>query len=86
MALVMTFAVIRSSLVLMRPQNCSINLGKVVALITVAEFERPLTKSVSLFEEPDLRYLVENIWNSQNVLSAHEDLFDLILVRGCEWG
>ena len=33
------------------------------------------------FQEPDLRYLVENIWNSQSVLSAHEDLFDLILVR-----
>ena len=43
--------------------------------------ERSLTKSVLLFQEPDLRYLVENIWNSQSVLSAHEDLFDLILVR-----
>lgn len=32
-------------------------------------------------QEPDLRYLVENIWNSQSVLSAHEDLFDLLLVR-----
>ena len=32
-------------------------------------------------QEPDLRYLVENIWNSQSVLSAHEDLFDLVLVR-----
>ena len=43
--------------------------------------ERSLTKSVFFFQEPDLRYLVENIWNSQSVLSAHEDLFDLILVR-----
>ena len=43
--------------------------------------ERSLTKSVPFFQEPDLRYLVENIWNSQSVLSAHEDLFDLILVR-----
>lgn len=34
-----------------------------------------------VFQEPDLRYLVENIWNSQSVLSAHEDLFDLVLVR-----
>ena len=33
------------------------------------------------FQEPDLRYLVENIWNSQSVLSAQEDLFDLVLVR-----
>lgn len=24
---------------------------------------------------------MENIWNSQSVLSAHEDLFDLVLVR-----
>ena len=32
-------------------------------------------------EEPDLRYLVENIWNGQSVLSAHEDLFDLVLLR-----
>ena len=43
--------------------------------------EISLTKSVPFFQEPDLRYLVENIWNSQSVLSAHEDLFDLILVR-----
>ena len=43
--------------------------------------ERSLTKSFPLFQEPDLRYLVENIWNSQSMLSAHEDLFDLILVR-----
>ena len=43
--------------------------------------ERSLTKSGPFFQEPDLRYLVENIWNSQSVLSAREDLFDLILVR-----
>ena len=28
-----------------------------------------------------MRYLVENIWNSQSALSAHDDLFDLVLVR-----
>ncbi|XP_073252451.1 IQ motif and ubiquitin-like domain-containing protein [Porites lutea] len=39
------------------------------------------SKIAYLLQEPDLRYLVENIWNSQSVLSAHEDLFDLILVR-----
>ncbi|CAH3181135.1 unnamed protein product [Porites evermanni] len=38
-------------------------------------------KITYLLQKPDLRYLVENIWNSQSVLSAHEDLFDLILVR-----
>ena len=32
-------------------------------------------------QEPDLRYLVENIWNSQSALSAHDDLFDLVLSR-----
>ncbi|XP_020618722.1 IQ and ubiquitin-like domain-containing protein [Orbicella faveolata] len=39
------------------------------------------SKVAYLLQEPDLRYLVENIWNSQSVLSAHEDLFDLVLVR-----
>lgn len=39
------------------------------------------SKIAYLLQEPDLRYLVENIWNSQSVLSAHEDLFDLVLVR-----
>ncbi|XP_068703334.1 IQ motif and ubiquitin-like domain-containing protein [Montipora foliosa] len=39
------------------------------------------SKIVYLLQEPDLRYLVENIWNSQSVLSAQEDLFDLVLVR-----
>ena len=32
-------------------------------------------------QEPDLRYLVENVWNSQSVLSAWDDLYDLVLVR-----
>ncbi|XP_073252459.1 IQ motif and ubiquitin-like domain-containing protein [Porites lutea] len=39
------------------------------------------SKIAYLLQEPDLRYLMENIWNSQSVLSAHEDLFDLILVQ-----
>ncbi|XP_071961222.1 IQ motif and ubiquitin-like domain-containing protein [Antedon mediterranea] len=34
-----------------------------------------------LLQETDLRYLVENIWNSQSTLSAWNDLFDLALVR-----
>ncbi|XP_071082848.1 IQ motif and ubiquitin-like domain-containing protein isoform X1 [Haliotis cracherodii] len=34
-----------------------------------------------LLQENDLQYLVENIWNSQSILSAWEDLYDLILVR-----
>jgi len=32
-------------------------------------------------QEKDLRYLVENVWNSQSILSAWEDLYDLVLVR-----
>lgn len=39
------------------------------------------SKIAYLLQEPDIRYLVENIWNSQSVLSAQEDLFDLVLVR-----
>jgi len=34
-----------------------------------------------LLQESDLRYLVENIWNGQSALSAHDDLFDLVLTR-----
>ncbi|KAK7499622.1 hypothetical protein BaRGS_00009274, partial [Batillaria attramentaria] len=34
-----------------------------------------------LMQENDLRYLVENIWSGQSVLSAWEDLYDLVLVR-----
>ncbi|KAL8612502.1 hypothetical protein ACOMHN_053756 [Nucella lapillus] len=34
-----------------------------------------------LMQESDLRYLVENIWSGQSVLSAWEDLYDLVLVR-----
>ena len=32
-------------------------------------------------QEPDLRYLVENIWASQSALSAVQDLHELCLVR-----
>ena len=32
-------------------------------------------------QEPDLRYLVENIWASQSALSACSDLEELVLVR-----
>ena len=32
-------------------------------------------------QENDLRYLVEKIWNSQSIVSAWDDLYDLILVR-----
>lgn len=33
-------------------------------------------------QENDLRYLVENIWSNQSVLSAWSDLYDLVL---CRW-
>ena len=32
-------------------------------------------------QESDLRYLVENVWNSQSAISAWDDLYDLVLVR-----
>lgn len=32
-------------------------------------------------QEPDLRYLVENIWGGQSVLSAVRHLFELVMVR-----
>ena len=36
---------------------------------------------VFLLQEPDLRYLVENIWGGQSVLSAVRDVFELTLAR-----
>ena len=34
-----------------------------------------------LLQEPDLHYLVENIWAGQSAMSAEKDLFELIIVR-----
>lgn len=34
-----------------------------------------------LIKEPDLRYLVENIWSNQSILSAWDDQYDLVSVR-----
>ena len=36
---------------------------------------------VFLLQEPDLRYLVENIWGGQSALSAVRDVFELTLAR-----
>ena len=36
---------------------------------------------VFLVQEPDLRYLVENIWGGQSALSANRELFELTLAR-----
>lgn len=36
---------------------------------------------IFLLQEPDLRYLVENIWGGQSVLSAVRDVFELTLAR-----
>ena len=32
-------------------------------------------------QEPDLRYLIENIWGCQSALSGEKDLFELMMVR-----
>lgn len=34
-----------------------------------------------LMQEGDLRYLVENVWSGQSILSAWQDLYDLTLAR-----
>lgn len=39
------------------------------------------SKVAFLLQENDLRYLVEKIWNGQSVVSAWDDVYDLILVR-----
>ncbi|XP_074644757.1 IQ motif and ubiquitin-like domain-containing protein isoform X2 [Tubulanus polymorphus] len=39
------------------------------------------SKIAFLLQESDLRYLVENVWNSQSMLSAWDDLYDLVLIR-----
>ena len=36
---------------------------------------------IILFQEHDLRYLVDKIWGGQSILSAWDDLFDLTMVR-----
>ena len=36
---------------------------------------------IFLMQEADLRYLVENIWGAQSVLSACKDLYELRMVR-----
>jgi len=41
---------------------------------------RPLLPFLSSFlQEPDLCYLVENIWGGQSALSAVQELFELVL-------
>ncbi|XP_064417602.1 IQ motif and ubiquitin-like domain-containing protein isoform X2 [Latimeria chalumnae] len=45
-------------------------------------------KIAFLLQEQDLRYLVEKIWAAQSILSAWDDLGDLVLIRWdkyCEW-
>jgi len=39
------------------------------------------SKIAYLIQETDLQYLVENIWLSQSILSAWDDLYDLVLTR-----
>jgi len=34
-----------------------------------------------MFQEKDICYLVEKIWEGQSILSAWNDLYDLVLVR-----
>ncbi|EDV24503.1 uncharacterized protein TRIADDRAFT_25964, partial [Trichoplax adhaerens] len=47
----------------------------------IEEVSDPLARIVFLLQESDLRYLVENIWNSKSALSSESDLYDMILTR-----
>lgn len=40
-----------------------------------------LYAAIYFFQENDIRYLVEKIWDSQSTLSACSDLYELVLVR-----
>ncbi|XP_018413236.1 PREDICTED: IQ and ubiquitin-like domain-containing protein [Nanorana parkeri] len=45
-------------------------------------------KIAFVLQQEDLQYLVENIWAAQSVVSACDDLYDLVMVRWdkyCEW-
>ena len=47
-----------------------------------------LPQSCLLFQEGDLKHLVEGVWGGQSVLSAERDLFELAVVRwdrSVEW-
>eukprot|EP00111_Clytia_hemisphaerica_P006283 TCONS_00018189-protein len=39
------------------------------------------SKIAFIIQDADLRYLIENIWNSQSALSGVEDLYELVLIR-----
>ncbi|XP_065845385.1 IQ motif and ubiquitin-like domain-containing protein [Oscarella lobularis] len=39
------------------------------------------SRLIFIIQEVDLRHLVETIWNGQSILSNHEDLHDLVIVR-----
>lgn len=52
-----------------------------IHVLNVPVFKIYYGTSLSLLQEQDLRYLVEKIWSRQSILSAWEDIFDLVLSR-----
>ncbi|KAM6436482.1 IQ motif and ubiquitin-like domain-containing protein isoform 2-T4 [Liasis olivaceus] len=42
-------------------------------------------KIAFLLQQQDLHYMVEHFWGSQSVLSAWDDLYDLVMVRWNKW-
>ncbi|XP_007420415.2 IQ and ubiquitin-like domain-containing protein [Python bivittatus] len=42
-------------------------------------------KIAFIFQQQDLHYMVEHFWGGQSVLSAWDDLYDLVMVRWNKW-
>ena len=52
-----------------------------VIIVALTNLSSPVDTLVFWLQESDLRYLVENVWSGQSVVSSWEDLYDLLLVR-----
>ena len=58
-----------------------LHFHKVLYSVNCWYFPPVTSPSVFDWQEQDLRYLVEKIWSRQSILSAWEDIFDLVLSR-----
>ena len=52
-----------------------------IFIIQVGTVRRGKEVMLCFPQEPDLRYLIENIWGCQSALSGEKDLFELMMVR-----
>ena len=39
------------------------------------------TRSCVIFQETDLKYLVDEVWKTRSALSCHDNIYDLTLLR-----